>query len=84
MTLKFNDYALINGYPGVGVGGGGVNPPWKHMWAWSTGYVGIFCQFLAQNGGLDCFSKFIAEYLRKRPQGFVTLYTPGRIGWERE
>ena len=35
MTLKFNDYALINGYPGVG----GVNPPWKHMWAQSTGYV---------------------------------------------
>ena len=23
MTLKFNDYALINGHPGVGAGGGG-------------------------------------------------------------
>ena len=25
MTLKFNDYALINGYPGVG-GGGSILP----------------------------------------------------------
>ena len=30
------------------------------MWAWSTGYVDICCQFLAQNGGLDCFCNFIA------------------------
>ena len=48
--------------------GGGVNPPWGLMWAWSTGFVDICCQFLAQNGGLDCFCNFLAESLRKRPQ----------------
>ena len=26
MTLKFNDYAPINGYPGVGGGGGSILP----------------------------------------------------------
>ena len=42
------------------------------MWAWSTGFVDICCQFLAQDEGLDCFCNFIAESLRKRPQlGFV-------------
>ena len=34
MTLKFNDYALINGQPRGG--GEGVNSPWGHMWAWSS------------------------------------------------
>ena len=84
MTLKFNDYALINGQPRGG--GGGVNSPWGHMWAWSSGFADICCQFLAQDvdEGLDCFCSFIAESLRKRPQGFVTLYAPSRIGWERE
>ena len=72
MTLKFNDYALINGHP------------WGHMWAWSSGFVDICCQFLAQDGGLDCFCNFIAESLRKRPQGFVTMNASRRIGWERE
>ena len=70
MILKFNDYALINGHPRGGRCG--VNPPWEQMWAWSTGFVDICCQFLAQDGGLDCFCNFIAESLRKRPQlGFV-------------
>ena len=65
---------------------GGVYSPWGHMWAWSSGFVDICCQFLAQDvdEGLDCFCSFIAESLRKRPQGFVTLYAPSRIGWERE
>ena len=55
-----------------GEGGGGIHPPWEHMWAWSTGFVDICCQFLAQDGGLDCFCNFIPESLRKRPQlGFV-------------
>ena len=49
-------------------------------------FVDICFQFLAQDvdEGLDCFCSFIAESLRKRPQGFVTLYAPRRIGWERE
>ena len=42
------------------------------MWEWSTGFVDICCQFLAQDEGLDCFCNFIPESLRKRPQlGFV-------------
>ena len=42
------------------------------MWAWSTGFADICCQFLAQDRGLDCFCNFMAESLRKRPQlGFV-------------
>ena len=42
------------------------------MWAWSTGFVDICCQFLAQDEGLDCFCNFVAESPRKRPQlGFV-------------
>ena len=61
MTLKFNDYALINGYPG-----GGVNPPWRHMWAWSSGFVDICCQLFSPGWGIA-----FAESLRKRPQGFV-------------
>ena len=80
MTLKFNDYALINGHPRGGRCG--VNPPWGHMWAWSTGFVDICCQFLAQDEGLDCFGNFIAESLRKRPlPGFDA---PSRNGWERD
>ena len=79
MTLNFNDYALINGHPG---GGGWVNHPWGHMWAWSTGFVDICCQFLAQEGGLDCFCNFIAESLRKRLQlGFV-MHLAGMAGRE--
>ena len=57
--------------PGVGGTGRGVNSPWGLMWAWSPGLVDICCQFLAQDEGLDCFYNFIAEFLRKRPQGFV-------------
>ena len=58
MTLKSNDHALINGHP---EGRGGVNSPWGLMWAWSTGFVDICCQFSAQDGGLmDCFCNFIA------------------------
>ena len=66
--------------PGVG-GRGGVNSPWGLMWAWSPGLVDICCQFLAQDGGLDCFSNFIAESLRKRPQGFV-IYLAEMAGRE--
>ena len=65
-----------------GVGGRGVNSPWGHMWAWSPGFVDICCQFLAQDGGLDCFCNFIAEFLRKRPQlGFV-IYLAEMAGRE--
>ena len=60
----------INGHP-RGKGGGGVNPPWEHMWAWSTGFADICCQFLAQNGGLDCICNFIAESLSKDPQDLL-------------
>ena len=59
-----------------GVGGRGVNSPRGLMWAWSPGFVDICCQFLAQDGGLECFCNFIAEFLRKRPQGFV-IYLAG-------
>ena len=81
MTLKFNDYE-----PPPPPEVGGVNSPWGHMWAWSSGFVDICCQFSAQDvdEGLDCFCSFIAESLRKRPQGFVTVYAPSRIGWGRE
>ena len=80
MTLKSNDYALINGHPRGR--GRGVNSPWGHMWAWSPGFVDICCQFLAQDGGLDCFCNFIAEFLRKRPQlGFV-IYLAEMAGRE--
>ena len=78
MTLKFNDYALINGHPRGGGGGGGLNPPLGHMWAWSSGFVDICCQCLAQDGGLDCFCKIPEE---KTPR---VCYAPSRIGWERE
>ena len=65
-----------------GVGGRGVNSPWGHMWAWSPGFVDICCKFLAQDGGLDCFCNFIAEFLRKRPQlGFV-IYLAEMAGRE--
>ena len=83
MTLKFNDYALINGHPRGG--GGGLIFPGNIC---GHGPLDLLtfncCQFLAQDGGLDCFCNFIAESLRKRPQGFVTMYAPRRIGWERE
>ena len=36
-----------------------------------VGMVDICHQFLAQDGELNCFSNFIAESLRKRPQRFV-------------
>ena len=39
---------------GGGGGRGWVNPPWGHMWAGSTGFVDICCQFLAHDGRLDC------------------------------
>ena len=69
MTLKSIDYVLINGHPrGRGKGG---QFSLGLMWAWSPGLVDICCQFLAQDEGLDCFYNFIAEFLRKRPQGFV-------------
>ena len=65
-----------------GVGGRGINSPWGHMWAWSPGFVDICCQFLTQDGGLDCFCNFIAEFLRKRPQlGFV-IYLAEMAGRE--
>ena len=80
MTLKSNDYALINGHP-RGKGEGGVNSPWGLTWTWSPGFVDICCQFLAQDGGLECFCNFIAEFLRKRPQGFV-IYVAGMAGRE--
>ena len=65
-----------------GVGGRGVNSPWGLMWAWFPGFVDICCQFLAQDGGLDCFCNFIAEFLRKRPQlGFV-IYLAEMAGRE--
>ena len=78
MTPKSND-ALINVIPGVGERG--VNTPWGLMWAWSPGFVDICCQFLAQDGRLDCFYNFIAEFLRKRPQGFV-IYLAEMAGRE--
>ena len=63
MTLKFNDYALMD---------------YGHMWAWSSGFVDICCQCLAQDGGLDCFCRIPEE---KTPR---VCYAPSRIGWERE
>ena len=78
MTLKSNDYAIIvNGHPILPGDLCGHGP--LDLLTFAANF-----QFSAQDGGLDCFCNFMAESLRKRPQGFVTMYAPRRIGWERE
>ena len=52
------------------------------MWAWSTGFVDIRRQFLAQDEGLDCFCNFIAESLRKRPQLGLVMHLAEMAGRE--
>ena len=72
MTLKFNDYALISGYPR-----GGVNPPWRHMWAWSSGFVDICCQLFSPGWGIGL--------LLQNPGGNDPkdlFNAPSRIGWK--
>ena len=79
MTLKSNDYALINGHPrGRGEGG-----------QFSLGtYVGIvpwICRHLlpifSPRWGIGLLCNFIAESLRKRPQRFV-IYLAEMAGRE--
>ena len=77
MTLKSNDYAIVNGHPIL------PGDLCRHGPLDLLTFAANF-QFSAQDGGLDCFCNFIAESLRKRPQGFVTMYASRRIGWERE
>ena len=64
MTLKSNDYAIVNGHSILPEDLCGHGP--LDLLTFAANF-----QFSAQDGGLDCFCNFIAESLRKDPQDLL-------------